>query len=149
MKSQKQPLSAFFILSVCLVILIGCDNSHERPPIKGRWYTQSQLDMGQAVYTQHCQVCHGTNGEGTPQWREKLSDGSYPPPPLNGTAHTWHHSLRVLMRTLENGGKPLGGSMPGFKDTLSSKEQLAVIAYVQQFWTDEIYETWLQRGGLK
>ena len=137
------------LISVCLLSLLACGQENSEPRVAGRWYTQSQVDLGKTVYTAHCLVCHGTNAKSTPDWRIKLSNGTYPPPPLNGTAHTWHHSLSALMRTIENGGVEFGGVMPGFKDDLSGKEILAVIAYVQQFWPEEIYEAWRQRGGLK
>lgn len=39
--------------------------------------------------------------------------------------------------------------MPGFKDKLKDEEKLAVISYFQSLWTDEIYNAWLTRGGLK
>ena len=50
-------------------------------------------ELGGKIFNNNCAVCHGQNASGPKgDWREKLADGSYPPPPLNGTAHTWHHS---------------------------------------------------------
>ncbi|MGB0712589.1 MAG: thioredoxin fold domain-containing protein, partial [Gammaproteobacteria bacterium] len=72
--------------------------------------------------------------------------GKYPPPPLNGTAHAWHHSLDVLRRQIRLGGVPLGGAMPPFQDTLSAAQIDAAIAYFQSKWTDEVYGIWTQRN---
>jgi hypothetical protein len=54
-----------------------------------------------------------------------------------------------LKKVIDEGGVPLGGKMPGFKDKLNEEEKLAVISYFQSFWNDEIYRAWLARGGLK
>ena len=118
--------------------------------IKGRWYTQNQVDKGRIVYNKTCLVCHGTNAQGlTQNWKIPLADGAYPPPPLSGSAHTWHHPLRLLKRTINKGGIPLGGKMPAFENILNEQEKSSVIAYFQDLWSDEIYNAWLKRGGLK
>lgn len=137
-----------WLLCLC-VWLAGCEKSSDEPKVAGRWYSQSQLDLGKKVYVQHCVGCHLENAQGTPSWKERGAEGSYPPPPLNGTAHAWHHPLAILKATIAEGGMPLGGKMPGFKDKLSEAEKLSVIAYFQNFWSDEIYGAWLARGGLK
>ena len=114
----------------------------------GRWYTQAQLQSGEQVYQSNCLVCHKKKATGTAQWKKTLADGSYPPPPLNGSAHAWHHDIETLTRYIKNGGVPLGGVMPGFKNKLSEQEVLAVIAYFQSYWDDNIYSDWLSIGGV-
>lgn len=114
-----------------------------------RWYSQAQVDQGQAVFAQNCAVCHGERAEGlTEDWRQRMPDGSFPPPPLNGSAHAWHHPLFQLVQTIETGGIPYGGKMPAFSEALDDDQKLAAIAYFQSFWSEEIYENWLDRGGL-
>ena len=118
-------------------------------PIEGRWYTEAYVGIGEPLYQQHCAVCHGDQGQGlAADWKKRLADGSYPPPPLNGTAHTWHHSMSVLVRTIQRGGAEFGGKMPAFAGRLSTAESLAIIAYLQNWWPEEIYQAWQQRGGL-
>ena len=112
----------------------------------GRWYTQEQVGRGAGIYAQNSANCHGANAEATPNWREPNADGKYPPPPLNGTAHTWHHPLDVLRRTIRTGGVPLGGVMPPFKDKLSAQDIDSVIAFFQSKWSDEVYSTWQARN---
>ncbi len=130
-------------------LLMACSNEQAGNDVNARWYTQSLAENGRLVFAQHCSECHGKNAEGTADWKKALADGSYPPPPLNGTAHAWHHPLRALMRTVNDGGIHLGGKMPGFKDKLSESEKAEVIAFFQSQWNDQIYSAWLQRGGLK
>jgi mono/diheme cytochrome c family protein len=94
-------------------------------------------------------VCHGKAAKGlVNDYKKPLADGSYPPPPLNGTGHAWHHPLSSLMGSIKNGGIAIGGSMPAFKAKLDNAEMLAAIAYFQNWWPDETYQAWVKRGGL-
>ena len=84
----------------------------------------------------------GARGEATPDWRRRESDGSFPPPPLNGTAHTWHHPFEILARQILFGAPGGGGKMPPFRSTLADEEVINVIAWFQSLWPDEIYTQW-------
>jgi len=137
-----------WLLFFCAVFA-GCEKGSDEPRVAGRWYAQSQVELGRKVYAKYCIGCHRENAQGTANWNERSPDQSYPPPPLDGSAHAWHHPLGILKRVIDEGGVPLGGKMPGFKDKLNEKENLAVISYFQSFWADEIYNAWLTRGGLK
>ncbi len=76
------------ILVASALFLAGCSKkSGSSDKIGNRWYTKEQVTKGQELFANNCAVCHGQKAESTPNWRKKLSDGSYPPPPLNGTAH--------------------------------------------------------------
>ena len=106
-----------------------------------RWYTTSQKIQGKKVFKDNCAVCHGDKGQGlVKEWKKADANGKFPAPPLNGTAHAWHHSKELLLRTVDNGGIPLGGTMPAFKDKLSDKEKQAVIAYISSLWPDKTYD---------
>ena len=65
-----------------------------------RWSTDDQIARGKGLFESNCASCHGMMGESTENWRETNDQGKYPPPPLNGTAHTWHHAMGVLRRTV-------------------------------------------------
>ncbi len=131
-----------------LALVGGYATAEER--VDGRWYSQSLVQVGKRVFEENCMACHGASGQGiTEDWKKPLADGSYPPPPVNGTAHAWHHPLVILFRTIDNGGVPLGGKMPAFKTKLSDEEKFAVVAYFQNWWPDEIYGAWVKRGGLQ
>jgi len=109
---------------------------------ESRWYDQATVDQGAALFSQNCASCHGTNAEGTADWKKTDANGNFPPPPLNGSAHAWHHNKELLKRTIREGGAKLGGLMPGFADKLSDKEINAVIAYFQSKWPDSVYQKW-------
>ena len=141
------------VLLHLMALLVGlpsnvvlADNSEPRP----RWYAEEHVKIGAQIFLANCASCHGKKAEGlADDWRAPNSDGSYPPPPLNGSAHAWHHSLSGLWRTISEGGIRVGGKMPGFKGRLTNEEMLAAIAYFQAFWSDEIYKQWEFRGGVK
>jgi len=126
--------------------LMLCGGCNEPPqaeaPLPGRWYTASQVTAGEPLYQQYCAVCHATDGSATAEWRTPDGNGNYPPPPLNGTAHTWHHPIEVLDQTIVSGGAEFGGVMPGFGAVLAEADRLAIIAWFQSLWTDDIYARW-------
>lgn len=138
------PNCWFVLIGALGMFLYGCGpETSERGIVSGRWYTQQQVESGQALYQAHCAACHGNEAEGlADDWRRRDDNGNYPPPPLNGTAHAWHHSLTVLERTIMDGGLALGGVMPGYSGVLSSLEARSTVAYFQSFWSDDIYQTW-------
>lgn len=150
------------ILAPLFFSLSGCDSSQQSQntntdtlksfnqlslePKAGtqRWYFTEQAERGRKVFAENCAVCHGKKAESTPHWRTRDASNNYPPPPLNGSAHTWHHPLSVLGRTIYHGGALVGGQMPAFKDRLSEIEIVDVIAHIQSYWRDDIYDRWLE-----
>ena len=115
-----------------------------------RWYSDEQVASGSQIFETNCSECHGANAEGRyANWKQKLPDGSFPPPPLDGSAHAWHHPRSVLLEVIENGGLALGGKMPAFGAVLNGEEKLAAIAYFQNFWDDETYRQWEVMGGTR
>lgn len=113
-----------------------------------RWYSGEQVASGAKLYANQCAACHKANAEGIEEWKKTDSNGKYPPPPLNGTAHTWHHSIKVLSDTIRDGGIKLGGVMPAFKDKLDIQQRLDVIAFFQSKWEDKVYSAWQERNPL-
>ncbi len=110
---------------------------------QARWYSTAQVKTGKVVFESHCIQCHGFQAQGlVANWKRRLADGSYPPPPLNGTAHAWHHNLPLLLQIVQEGGAIYDGKMPGFAKVLNKQEQLAVIAYLQSLWADDVYHMW-------
>lgn len=112
-----------------------------------RWYNEAQVKRGNEIYQANCASCHKPDASGTTNWRQRDANGKYPPPPLNGTAHTWHHPLKILRRVVNKGGIPLGGMMPSFEGQLNAQEIDDVLAWVQSHWSDEIYALWSERDA--
>ena len=134
----KPTIAALFVSMV-----IGCGSEMpELDRVAGRWYTLDEEAQGKSLFFDHCASCHGQFAEGTTDWRTTDANGNYPPPPLNGSAHGWHHSLARLEQTIAMGGAQFGGVMPGFAGTLSKDEARATIAYFQSFWSNDVYARW-------
>jgi mono/diheme cytochrome c family protein len=146
-------------LGALSVALVACEQSQQDPksrwtdraapagaPVMMRWYSREQVAAGAALYSANCASCHKANAEGSPDWKKLDANGKLPPPPLNGTAHAWHHPLEVLRTVVKRGGIPIGGSMPGFAEKLSEEQIDEILAWVQSNWSDEIYIIWHQRS---
>lgn len=128
-------------------ILTGCDAATQEST-GSRGATSEQLAVGDKVFQANCQVCHGVKARGVVKdWQKKLADGAYPAPPLNGTAHAWHHNDKALLRSINMGGAAIGGIMPAFKDKLSQEERQAVLAYIKSLWPEALYKSWSERNG--
>tara|TARA_Y100001934_G_C12337887_1_gene768582 strand:- start:109 stop:657 length:549 start_codon:yes stop_codon:yes gene_type:complete len=101
-----------------------------------------KVKRGRIIYLANCAICHGKNGESKPGWRKRGADGKFPPPPLNGSAHTWHHSTTTLLKTIKEGSPPEIGNMPGWGNKLTDDEINDVIVWITSIWPDELYEIW-------
>ncbi len=98
------------------------------------------IARGAKLYKENCVQCHRDNAQGTPNWHTKDASGNYPPPPLNGTAHTWHHPQSLLVKLIRDGSKV----MPAFGAKLSDEEITDIIYWFQSLWPDEVYSSWAQ-----
>lgn len=142
---MKSIFCKFIWTLVVAMFVYGCAASSLPPE---RWYTNEQVAVGKPLYAKYCAGCHGDEGQGGRNWDRPTEDGIYPPQPLNGTGHSWHHSRSSLEKTIAQGGTHPGAKMPGFADVLDKQQRLAVIAAFQDFWDDKTYSGWLRRGGL-
>lgn len=105
------------------------------------------LKKGQQLFVQNCAACHGQNAQSLAEnWRKRGANGQYPPPPLNGSAHAWHHSVKSLVNTIQNGTLNIGGSMPPWKGKLSKKDSLYIVIWLTSLWPDEMYQSWWKRN---
>jgi mono/diheme cytochrome c family protein len=125
--------------------LVACSQSP--PPTAATAPAAGRADpalvaRGGELFRQHCAACHGEKAQGAFNWQKAGPDGKYPPPPLNGTAHAWHHPMAALKRTIRDGTQRLGGNMPGWRDKLSDADIEAIIFWFQSFWHDELYQAW-------
>ncbi len=112
-----------------------------------RWYSPQQVAVGSSLFASHCASCHGIQAQGLiKNWKQKQADGHLPAPPLNGSGHTWHHDLPLLLSIVQHGGSLYDGQMPAFDQKLNETAQHAVIAFFQSQWDDATYEQWLQRN---
>ena len=129
------------LLFIPLVILLAGCNPEEKNKNSG-----SMVLLGEKIYNKNCLSCHGPKGQGLAKdWKVKDENGNYPAPPLNGTAHTWHHSPEQLLYTINKGGVEMGGQMPAFEKRLTEEEKKALIEYMYSLWPKEIQEKYDDR----
>ena len=107
-----------------------------------RDFDSEQIQRGSDIFHIHCAGCHGENAAGTPDWRTPNSDGRLQPPPLNGTAHAWHHSTAVLTKTILKGGPPEFSSMPAWEGILTEQQVDDIVVWIKSLWPEDIYTTW-------
>jgi mono/diheme cytochrome c family protein len=129
------------ILVLATVFLTGCfDNGDANAQ------TTDSVALGETTFKQNCISCHGKEGQGlVKDWKKTQENGKYPAPPINGTAHAWHHSPKALLMTINNGGVALGGWMPGFKDKLSEGEKQGLLDYIHNLWPENIQKKYDSR----
>ena len=129
------------LLFIPLIILLAGCNPEEKNKNSG-----SMVLLGEKIYNKNCLSCHGPKGQGLAKdWKVKDENGNYPAPPLNGTAHTWHHSPEQLLYTINKGGVEMGGQMPAFEKQLTEEEKKALIEYMYSLWPKEIQEKYDDR----
>lgn len=122
-----------FFLSclVVLVVLVSRYSVAEQVP---------EIGAGKKLYDEHCAGCHGENAIGqNPSKRAGGMDENKVPiaPALNGTAHTWHHSPKLLFRYIDKGSIMKGSPMPAFGDELNRQKILSIIDYLQSLWSEK------------
>jgi mono/diheme cytochrome c family protein len=120
--------------------LVAC--SQAPSPVSRPVADPAQVAQGERLYRQHCIGCHGERGRAAPGWEKPGPDGKYPPPPLDGSAHAWHHPHAALAATIRHGTQRIGGNMPAWGSRLNDADIDALIAYLQSLWPDEIYAAW-------
>lgn len=149
--TREQRLSGVILRSVLLISLVGivaCDQTPtsdlSSAPVPTRVFDPAQIELGAKVFKTHCQICHGEQAQGHPQWRKPGADGKYPPPPLDGSGHAWHHSRAVLKQSILKGSIDSMGNMPAMAGILNDQELEAVISFIQSLWSDQVYAAWYQ-----
>lgn len=134
------------MLVASAIALAGCDSGAQAVAAKSRGATAQKVAEGERLYQANCAECHGKAAQGAFDWRRRLPDGSFPPPPLNGSGHAWHHPKPMLHNVIKH-GSPGGGKMPAWKDKLNDAQIEAVIAWFQSLWPEPIYEAWAERDA--
>ena len=133
------------------LLLAGCSDSGKPGPPGSRTDKPAMarpavdpaiVARGEQLFQKNCAACHGNRAQGAFNWQKPGADGKYPAPPLNGTAHDWHHPYAALKQTIRDGTQRIGGSMPAWGGVLSEKDIEAVIAWFQSLWPGEIYAAW-------
>jgi len=130
---------------------LGSRTGADDAPVN-RHLDPAQVARGEAVYSQHCLECHGAGGKGQPgDWRIRDAEGYFPPPPLDDSAHAWHHPTAALLEVIRDGSPQGQGRMPAWKGKLSEQEMQDVVVYIKSLWSDPVYKLWskMERQSLE
>ena len=86
--------------------------------------TQAARQRGQALFVEHCVLCHGERGDGLGERRE-----GFEPPPRDLTSSTWRRETtpRRIYYAIREGVR--GTAMPEWK-TLDPTQTWDLVAYV-------------------
>ena len=133
-----------FLFTLLIIVLFhnNSEANHHFPILRD---SKAAIEQGKILYNQNCASCHQANLSGAKGWNTTLDeDGQRLAPPLNGTAHTWHHPDEMLHNVIKYGYaniiKNYKGKMLGFGDTLTDQNIDHILAYIKSTWNDEVYQ---------
>jgi mono/diheme cytochrome c family protein len=131
-----------FIILISFIFISEASYSHSHFPITRD--SELMIARGKIIYQNNCISCHQVNLVGVENWKDLDEDGHRKSPPLNGTGHTWHHDDATLHNIIKYGlvklVKNYQGKMLGFEDKLKDKDIDSVLAYIKNFWPDDMYQ---------
>ncbi len=137
------------LLAAAVLAVAGCGDAANQtlaslPPLPGAPTPEElgpvpELDpgrvaAGEALYLEHCAACHGADLRGEPDWQIPHDDGSFRPPPHDGTGHTWHHADDLLVEIVAEGSDFPESRMPAFGEKLSDDQILTILDYLKSTW---------------
>lgn len=104
--------------------------------------SEAQVTLGRQLYFTHCSFCHRSELQGQPDWMEPLPTGARRPPPLDGSGNSWKWTSRDLADMIKFGGQfftpDRPNTMPAFENQLDDVQILAILAFIQSRWPEEI-----------
>ena len=90
---------------------------------------EDQVPLGNQLYTENCQTCHGTAATG---------NGGIERAPSHGPqGHTWHHADGQLTAIILGQFNYPGRAMPSFEGTLTEAEVSAILSYLKSNWSED------------
>ena len=147
-----------FFIVIVMLLQFGCDVSFNDgknlQTLSGtnvsRVLDEMLVAEGKWIFEENCKGCHGANAQGAINWKQTDADGFYPPPPLDGSGHAWHHSSMVLKDVIKYGSVRdeqgrAKGKMPAWENKLDDQQLDAVISWFQSLWPDPVYASWFDR----
>jgi mono/diheme cytochrome c family protein len=124
-------LAVAVVLAVALLLPRGGGGPPPAPPSPD--LNSTLVARGERVFTTpgSCVSCHGERGAGV-----RDAGGNFLAPPLDESAHAWHHSDEALSRFILYG---LPGGMPAWRERgLTDEDARALVEYIKSLWRPEV-----------
>ncbi len=101
--------------------------------------SSSLVAKGEAIYKKNCISCHGEKGSGENPRDIYAIDakGNYVAPPLNESAHAWHHTDEQLVEIILEGSSR-NPRMIAWGKSLSKDDARAIVEYIKSLWSERI-----------
>lgn len=97
--------------------------------------TPEFIAAAKRTYEEYCQACHGKNGVGErPEDMYAQDQYGFVAPPLDNSAHGWHHSDDNLAETILNGSSRNPRMLP-FKEIMPEEQAKSTVAYIKSLWS--------------
>ncbi len=97
--------------------------------------TLAAVGKGRKLYNENCLACHGARGVGErPKDMYARDAYGFVAPPLDNSAHGWHHSDEGIVETILK-GSGRNKRMIAWEGTLSRQDAWDVVAYLKSIWT--------------
>jgi mono/diheme cytochrome c family protein len=118
-------------------VMISRDRGRTWGSFEGQLYaTAERIEAGRKLFEENCQACHGVKGVGERPDDIYATDENdlFVAPPLDDSAHAWHHSDDQLIGSIL-GGSPRNERMVAFKELDVSREDAeSLVAYIKSLW---------------
>jgi mono/diheme cytochrome c family protein len=102
--------------------------------------TPTAVVRGEQLYNAYCVACHGVNGVGeNPQDIYAQDEFGYVGPPMDSSAHAWHHTDEQLVNTILEGSSR-NERMAAWKNVLTEEDAGDIVEYIKSLWTPFIRE---------
>lgn len=134
-QNPKNPNQLYALVDTG-ALLISKDNGKAWTSFENhQWVNKEVIDKGRALYEENCQDCHGEKGVGErPNDMFAKDDFGFVAPPLDDSAHGWHHSDQGIVETILN-GSPRNERMIAWKDTLTPEDAQNIVTYIKSLWS--------------
>ncbi len=95
---------------------------------------------GETIYKKNCISCHGERGIGeNPADIYAIDEKeNYIAPPLNESAHAWHHTDEQLMEMILEGSSRNPRMIAWKKEGLSIDDARSLVEYIKSLWSERI-----------
>lgn len=97
-----------------------------------------QVVKGEKLYGTYCISCHGNKGVGeNPKDIYATDEYGFVAPPLDESAHAWHHTDEGLVMMILD-GSPRNPRMRAWKGVLTEEDAAALVEYIKSLWSPRI-----------